>query len=143
MDKEEVYVGDGSCNGHVSDDDSGYIEGSSANGSEKGDMDTASVSVATTTPRITATPLDDTRNRLHVLQPPSSAKPRYRPATECVFIENTGVRDPYNASSIPIYMTATFKQSSSSEMGEYDYSRSGNPTRTHLGTFGGLMTWRI
>jgi len=33
---------------------------------------------------------------------------------------------------MPIYQTATFKQSSASEMGEYDYTRSGNPTRSHL-----------
>ncbi|KAJ3129633.1 cystathionine beta-lyase [Nowakowskiella sp. JEL0407] len=57
----------------------------------------------------------------------------YRPATECVHIQS-GVKDNYNASSIPIYQSATFKQSSVSEMGEYDYSRSGNPTRTHLET---------
>ncbi|KAI9099763.1 cystathionine beta-lyase [Phlyctochytrium arcticum] len=42
------------------------------------------------------------------------------------------MRDPYNSSSVPIYQTATFKQTSANEMGEYDYSRSGNPTRTHL-----------
>ena len=33
---------------------------------------------------------------------------------------------------MPIYQTATFKQTSATEMGEYDYSRSGNPTRTHV-----------
>ncbi|KAJ3319349.1 cystathionine beta-lyase [Boothiomyces sp. JEL0866] len=60
------------------------------------------------------------------------AKKKYRPATECVFVENTGVQDNYNASSIPIYQTATFKQTNASEMGEYDYSRSGNPTRTFV-----------
>ena len=59
-------------------------------------------------------------------------KKKYRPATECVFIESTGVQDTYNAASIPIYQTATFKQSSASGTGDYDYSRSGNPTRSHL-----------
>ncbi|KAI8897843.1 Cys/Met metabolism PLP-dependent enzyme-domain-containing protein [Globomyces pollinis-pini] len=59
-------------------------------------------------------------------------KRKYRPATECVFVECSGVHDPYNSSSIPIYQTATFKQHNVSDMGEYDYSRSGNPTRTHV-----------
>ncbi|KAJ3159048.1 cystathionine beta-lyase [Geranomyces michiganensis] len=58
---------------------------------------------------------------------------KYRPSTDCVFVEpEGGVRDLYNASSVPIYQTATFKQGSADEMGEYDYSRSGNPTRTHV-----------
>ena len=59
-------------------------------------------------------------------------KKSYRQATECVYIEPSSVRDPYNAASIPIYQSATFKQTSLSQQGEYDYSRSGNPTRTHL-----------
>lgn len=57
-------------------------------------------------------------------------------ATELVFVDNPetgGVKDQYGASSMPIYQTATFKQTSASEMGEYDYTRSGNPTRSHLG----------
>jgi cystathionine beta-lyase len=33
---------------------------------------------------------------------------------------------------MPIYQTATFKQPSGSGGGEFDYSRSGNPTRSHL-----------
>lgn len=33
---------------------------------------------------------------------------------------------------MPIYQTATFKQNDVSEMGAYDYSRSGNPTRTQI-----------
>ncbi|ORY03016.1 cystathionine beta-lyase [Basidiobolus meristosporus CBS 931.73] len=60
---------------------------------------------------------------------------KYKPATELVFIDNsdgTGVRDPYHAASVPIYQTATFKQPSLHDMGEYDYTRSGNPTRTQL-----------
>ncbi|KNC97054.1 cystathionine beta-lyase [Spizellomyces punctatus DAOM BR117] len=65
-----------------------------------------------------------------LITPPVS---KYRAATECVFVEpESGIRDVYNASSVPIYQTATFKQSAASEMGEYDYTRSGNPTRTHL-----------
>ncbi|KAJ3347085.1 cystathionine beta-lyase, partial [Kappamyces sp. JEL0680] len=57
----------------------------------------------------------------------------YRPGTQCVYVDTGSVSDPYNASSMPIYQTATFKQSSATEMGEYDYSRSGNPTRSHVG----------
>ncbi|KAF9164443.1 cystathionine beta-lyase, partial [Mortierella sp. AD010] len=60
---------------------------------------------------------------------------KYRPATELVYIDNSdgkGPKDSYNAASMPIYQTATFKQSSSTQMGEYDYSRSGNPTRSHI-----------
>lgn len=33
---------------------------------------------------------------------------------------------------MPIYQSATFKQSSAGGGSEYDYTRSGNPTRTHL-----------
>ncbi len=38
--------------------------------------------------------------------------------------------DPYGAMAPPIYQTATFQQPTASEFGEYDYTRSGNPTRT-------------
>ncbi|PVU93246.1 hypothetical protein BB559_003356 [Furculomyces boomerangus] len=60
---------------------------------------------------------------------------RYRPATELVFVDSfsddpNAVNDPYHASSVPIYQTATFKQTSASGSGQYDYSRSGNPTRS-------------
>ncbi|KAJ5734327.1 Cystathionine beta-lyase [Penicillium malachiteum] len=54
---------------------------------------------------------------------------RYNIATELVYTDSN---DQYNASSVPIYQSATFKQSSGSGGGEYDYTRSGNPTRTHL-----------
>lgn len=40
--------------------------------------------------------------------------------------------DPYNSSNLPLYQTATFAQPSAAEGGEYDYTRSGNPTRTAL-----------
>jgi cystathionine beta-lyase len=43
-----------------------------------------------------------------------------------VFAEN----DPYGAVAPPIYQTATFRQPSAVECGEYDYSRTANPTRS-------------
>ncbi|KAI9732573.1 MAG: cystathionine beta-lyase [Cirrosporium novae-zelandiae] len=54
---------------------------------------------------------------------------RYALATELVYTEGT---DQYGASSVPIYQSATFKQTSGNGGAEYDYTRSGNPTRTHL-----------
>eukprot|EP00798_Chlamydomonas_sp_ICE-L_P026364 gene26364-17457_t len=43
---------------------------------------------------------------------------------------DTSVNDPYGASMPPIWQTATFAQPSATTGGEYDYTRSGNPTRT-------------
>lgn len=40
--------------------------------------------------------------------------------------------DPFRPVATPIYQTATFEQESAVEVGRYDYSRSGNPTRTVL-----------
>ena len=40
--------------------------------------------------------------------------------------------DVHGAIVPPIYQTATFEQPTASEFGEYDYTRSGNPTRTLL-----------
>lgn len=51
-------------------------------------------------------------------------------STECVHIESDD--DCFGAISPPIYQTATFRQRSADEFGEYDYTRSGNPTRTLL-----------
>lgn len=45
---------------------------------------------------------------------------------------NPAPGDPFHPSATPIYQTATFAQESAAEFGEYDYSRSGNPTRTVL-----------
>ncbi|KAL0024689.1 hypothetical protein WJX77_009297 [Trebouxia sp. C0004] len=42
--------------------------------------------------------------------------------------------DPYEAVSVPLYQTATFGQPSATTNGPYDYTRSGNPTRTQLET---------
>jgi cystathionine beta-lyase len=42
--------------------------------------------------------------------------------------------DPFKPTSMPIYQSATFIQPSSTEFNDYDYTRSGNPTRTALET---------
>ncbi|PNY23983.1 Cystathionine beta-lyase, partial [Tolypocladium capitatum] len=61
---------------------------------------------------------------------PRNGRRRYALATELVYTEG---KDQYGASSTPIYQSATFKQTSASGgQQEYDYTRSGNPTRTHL-----------
>lgn len=60
---------------------------------------------------------------------PSNSRRRYALATELVYTDS---KDQYGASSIPIYQSATFKQTSAGGGNEYDYTRSGNPTRTHL-----------
>ncbi len=39
-------------------------------------------------------------------------------------------KDPYRPSVTPIYQTATFERETMDASGEFDYSRSGNPTRT-------------
>ncbi|KAG9050207.1 cystathionine beta-lyase, partial [Tulasnella sp. UAMH 9824] len=59
---------------------------------------------------------------------PSARKP-YHFSTLCATVDNPNAKDQYGSSSVPIYQTATFKGMG----GEYDYSRSGNPTRSHLG----------
>jgi cysteine-S-conjugate beta-lyase len=56
---------------------------------------------------------------------PSTGR-KYALATELVYTEGN---DQFNASSTPIYQSATFKGGPGQE---YDYTRSGNPTRTHL-----------
>lgn len=60
---------------------------------------------------------------------PLSQRRPYHFSTQCATVENPSQKDQYNASSVPIYQSATFKGMN----GEYDYSRSGNPTRSHLG----------
>lgn len=49
-------------------------------------------------------------------------------ATQCVHLKAR--KDPFDAISPPIYQTATFRQATASEFGEYDYTRTANPTRT-------------
>ena len=51
-------------------------------------------------------------------------------ATRCVQLGRS--IDAYGAIVPPIYQTATFEQPTAGEFGEYDYTRSGNPTRTLL-----------
>jgi cystathionine beta-lyase len=51
-------------------------------------------------------------------------------STRCV--HSTDLADPYGAIAPPIYQTATFRQPTATEFGEYDYTRSGNPTRALL-----------
>lgn len=60
----------------------------------------------------------------------STARP-YRFATQVATVDNPDPshKDQHGSSSVPIYQTATFKGMG----GQYDYSRSGNPTRSHLG----------
>ncbi|RCI10955.1 hypothetical protein L249_5376 [Ophiocordyceps polyrhachis-furcata BCC 54312] len=61
---------------------------------------------------------------------PQNVRRRYALATELV---HTETKDQYGASSVPIYQSATFKQTSSyGGQQEYDYTRSGNPTRSQL-----------
>jgi cystathionine beta-lyase len=52
-----------------------------------------------------------------------------KPATLCVSLDED---ERFGAISTPIYQTATFRQPSATEWGEYDYSRTANPTRTQL-----------
>jgi hypothetical protein len=61
---------------------------------------------------------------------PASDKPRrrYHFSTKCATVDNPEEKDQYGSSSVPIYQTATFKGLNN----RYDYTRSGNPTRSHL-----------
>ena len=45
---------------------------------------------------------------------------------------NACPEDPFKPLATPIYQTATFEQEEADQFGRYDYSRSGNPTRTVL-----------
>ena len=45
---------------------------------------------------------------------------------------NACPEDPFKPLATPIYQTATFEQEEADQFGQYDYSRSGNPTRTVL-----------
>jgi len=75
-------------------------------------------------------PPNESLHDLPTPEPESPLRPRkpYRFSTLCATVENPSQKDQYGSSSVPIYQTATFKGVG----GEYDYSRSGNPTRSHL-----------
>jgi len=49
--------------------------------------------------------------------------------TRLVHPKSRGMKDNYDATAAPLYQTATFGQPDAVENGEYDYTRSGNPTR--------------
>jgi cystathionine beta-lyase len=51
-------------------------------------------------------------------------------ATRCVQLPPGS--DPHGATSPPIYQTATFRQPGACDFGEYDYSRTANPTRSQV-----------
>lgn len=63
-----------------------------------------------------------------VPESPSVRRRQYHFSTQCATVENPDQKDQYGSSSVPIYQTATFKGMG----GAYDYTRSGNPTRSHL-----------
>src|SRR6476620_1296286 len=52
-------------------------------------------------------------------------------STQCVALDR---EDQFGSISPPIYQTATFEQPTATEFGEFDYTRSGNPTRSLLET---------
>lgn len=59
-------------------------------------------------------------------------QPRKRSFATMLIHTEDYIQDPYGASMPPLYQTATFQQPGPTENGEYDYNRSGNPTRTVL-----------
>ncbi|ORC86331.1 cystathionine beta-lyase-like protein [Trypanosoma theileri] len=64
---------------------------------------------------------------------PHFEKAAEHPSTQLVVFDGCP-NDPYHPSSMPIYQTSTFVQPDITEFGPYDYTRSGNPTRTALET---------
>src|SRR5260370_3879646 len=54
----------------------------------------------------------------------------FKASTRCVHLGDPA--DPYGETVPPIYQTATFRQPTALEFGEYDYTRSGNPPRSLL-----------
>lgn len=73
-------------------------------------------------------------------EPDTPFRPRkpYRFGTLCATVDNPDQKDQHGSSSVPIYQTATFKGVD----GQYDYTRSGNPTRSHLGESPSLVGLR-
>ncbi|CAN4118525.1 unnamed protein product [Withania somnifera] len=54
------------------------------------------------------------------------------PSVSTMLMNFSNEFDPYGALSTPLYQTSTFKQPLATENGQYDYTRSGNPTRDVL-----------
>lgn len=52
--------------------------------------------------------------------------------TQLVNFNPGGEKDPYGSSVMPLYQTSTFMQPAADKFGDYDYTRSGNPTRDML-----------
>src|SRR6516164_8265858 len=65
------------------------------------------------------------------VRPGTAGSDRHKLATRLVNFDACP-EDPFRPVATPIYQTATFEQESAVEFGRYDYSRSGNPTRTVL-----------
>ncbi len=101
--------------------------------SSNASLDASSFSLDPARQRFSAVPQDD-YNEL----PTYPVRPSYkefhanlRPCSRPVVFDGCP-DDPHRPASVPIYQTATFEQPSSVEYGSYDYTRSGNPTRTAL-----------
>ena len=65
------------------------------------------------------------------------AKPKYTEgvaAATAIVNYNASPNDPHRPTSMPIYQSSTFIQPSATEFQDYDYTRSGNPTRSALET---------
>nr|GEU66335.1 cystathionine beta-lyase [Tanacetum cinerariifolium] len=54
------------------------------------------------------------------------------PSVSTILMNFANKFDPYDASSTPLYQTATYKQPSATAYGPYAYTRGGNPTRDVL-----------
>ncbi|CAN4109195.1 unnamed protein product [Withania somnifera] len=66
------------------------------------------------------------------LPPQVEAKESKEPSVSTMLLNFSNEFDPYGALSTPLYQTSTFEQPSATENGQYDYTRSGNPTRDVL-----------
>lgn len=60
---------------------------------------------------------------------PTSRAPKRSKWTSSVRTGAAIPTDPFSATSAPLYQTATFAQESPTEFGEFDYTRTDNPTR--------------
>ena len=95
-------------------------------------MESLATSVASLASQVTSQDSPSTRPDTPATSVGSSRKTSraYRLATQVVTVENPDPQhqDQWGSSSVPIYQTATFKGMG----GQYDYTRSGNPTRSFL-----------